>query len=86
MLKEIRKVITMKDNRIKGISKKIVSKPSIIWIEINIPSHEFLELVSKIEVTNKKQIIAEMIFLDFFLFIRKKYTEKGQTSANQDPA
>ena len=58
---EIRIVKNMKISKIKGISKKIVSKPRIIWIEINIPNHEFLELVSKMEVMNKIQIIAVIL-------------------------
>ena len=64
-------VKTMKNKNIKGIKKNIVSKPSIIWIEINIPSHAFLELVNKIAVMNKTQIIEVISFLDFFLFTRK---------------
>ena len=51
-----------------GITKNIVSNPKIIWTEINIPIHEFLEFVNIIETRNNKHIIVVITFLDIFLF------------------
>ena len=73
----ITNLFTLSDNQKvtkinNGIIRNIASKLNIIWNEMNIPIHEFLEFVSNREIKNSKQIIVVISFLDIFLLDTKK--------------